>query len=160
MKLFVKTPREDVSTPGLLWEAPPSENGSEEARWEATTAGHRVQRPRAGEPLIFFVEKGTNANNPFAMGVTIGRVDSNDVVIDDASVSRFHAWLQQDDRSLEWALTDAESKNGTWVDGAPAPARQRMVLADGAKIKVGDVTLTFMLAHTLKHYVEQRYQKA
>lgn len=160
MKLFVKKPPEEVTLPALLWEAPPSEGGDEEARWEATTAGGRPQRPRLGEPLILFIEKGTNANNPFAMGVTIGRVDSNDVVIDDASVSRFHAWFQQDDRSLEWALTDAESKNGTWVDGTTAAPRHRVPLRDGAKIRIGDINLTFMMPGTLKDFVERRFNKS
>lgn len=159
MKLFVKKEPADLTVPGLIWEAAPSDTNPE-GRSETTTAGQQVVRPSAGEPLIFMVEKGHSTNNPFAMGVTIGRVDSNDVVIDDASVSRFHAWLQQDDRSLEWALTDAESKNGTWVDAVAATPRQRMPLRDGAVIRVGDVQLTFLLPESLKAFVKQRFDKS
>ncbi|MEQ1787350.1 MAG: AAA family ATPase, partial [Acidimicrobiales bacterium] len=35
--------------------------------------------------LAAMVEKGSATNNPFAMGVTVGRVESNDIVVDDGS---------------------------------------------------------------------------
>ncbi len=145
--------------PGLVWEAPP-EAITDSGHWEMTGAGGVSARPHAGEPLIFFVEKLAHGNNPFAMGVTIGRVDSNDVVLDDGSVSRFHCWLQRDDRTGQWSLTDAESKNGTWVDRAQAGPRQRMPLRDGAKLKVGEVELTFFLPAALKAFVGERFRAA
>lgn len=158
MKLFVNPkPGSDPTVPGLVWEAPTTKlTGS--GHWEMTDAGQAMMRPRAGEPLIFMVEKGSATNNPFAMGVTVGRVESNDVVVDDGSVSRFHAWLQRDERSKDWSLTDAESKNGTWVDGVQLAAKQRVVLRDGAKLKFGDVVMDFFLPAALKHFVELRFK--
>ncbi|MFO0594534.1 MAG: FHA domain-containing protein [Myxococcaceae bacterium] len=158
-KLFVNPkPGSEPTTPGLVWEAPPSES-TDSGSWALTDAGQDMKRPRAGEPLIFFVQKTTGANNPFAMGITVGRVDNNDVVVDDASVSRFHAWLQQDDRTKEWSLTDAESKNGTWVDGAKAEPRKRIVLKDGSKLKFGDCEMTFFMPPALKTFVESRFKR-
>ncbi|MDP3498917.1 MAG: FHA domain-containing protein [Myxococcales bacterium] len=56
---------------------------------------------------MFFVEKVPRTGNAFALGVTIGRVESNDIIIDDSSISRFHAWLQLDAKK-GWMLCDAE----------------------------------------------------
>ncbi|PZR04930.1 MAG: ABC transporter ATP-binding protein [Archangium gephyra] len=159
MKLFVKShPDAPPGVPGLVWEAPPAANATEATPWDVTSAGQASSRPTSIDPLIFLVEKGTSTNNPFAMGVTVGRVESNDLVVDDGSVSRFHAWLQQDDRSGDWSLTDAESKNGTWVDGAQLSARQRVVLKDGATLKFGDVVMRFFLPEALKTFVGDRYK--
>jgi hypothetical protein len=158
-KLFVN-PKDAPAqtTPGLVWEAPPTAAPSDSGSWALTDAGQDMKRPRAGEPLIFMVQKTTGANNPFAMGITIGRVDNNDLVVDDGSVSRFHAWLQQDERSKEWSLTDAESKNGTWVDGTQAAPRKRMPLTNGTKLKFGDVEMTFFLPDGLKDFVGRRFR--
>lgn len=158
MKLFVKAqPVALPAVPGLVWEAPPAATAAESTSWEMTATGMGVSRPSSIDPLIFLVEKGSSTNNPFAMGVTVGRVENNDLVVDDGSVSRFHAWLQQDERSSEWSLTDAESKNGTWVDGAQLTARQRVVLKDGATLKFGDVVMRFFLPEALKTFVGDRY---
>lgn len=157
-RLFIVKPEAVRQVPALVWEAPPTAL-SDSGHWELTDAGKTISRPRAGEPIIFFVEKSANTNNPFAMGVTLGRVESNDVVLDDGSVSRFHAWLQQDERTKEWSVTDAESKNGTSVDGVTVAARQRVVVKDGSRIKVGEVELTFLTPAGLKAFVTAQGSK-
>lgn len=157
LKLFVNPrPGSDPTVPGLVWEAPATKL-LDSGRWEMTASGQAAMRPRAGEPLVFLVEKGQATNNPFAMGVTVGRVQSNDIVVDDGSVSRFHAWLQQDERTKEWSLTDAESKNGTWIDGVQLGAKQRVQLRDGSRLKFGDVDLGFFLPASLKSLVGRHY---
>ena len=157
IKLFVNPkPGGDPIVPGLVWEAPPTRL-TDSGHWEMTDAGQTMMRPRAGEPLIFMVEKGQATNNPFAMGVTVGRVESNDIVVDDGSVSRFHAWLQRDERTKQWSLTDAESKNGTWVDGVQMAPKQRLILRDGARLKFGDVEMGFFLPTALKAFIGQRF---
>ncbi len=110
-----------LQAPVLVWEAPAragdpgAQDELDEGSWASTTAGGPMSRPRAGETLVFSVEKVNAKANAFAMGITVGRVDTNDVVVDDASVSRFHAYLQFDARKKTWSLTDADSKNGTFV---------------------------------------------
>src|SRR5689334_10029496 len=42
-----------------------------------------------GEPIVFPVVK--NQENAFGRGITVGRTGNNDVVLDDGTVSRFHA---------------------------------------------------------------------
>lgn len=115
-------------------------------------------RPTAGEPLVLEVVKQPHSKNPFAMGVTIGRVESNDIIIDDNSVSRFHAWFQFDEKTHVWTLTDAESKNGTWVDGRKVEARQHVPMADGTLIKLGQARFRFLLPDSALAFIRQRVQ--
>ena len=80
------------------------------------------------------------------MGITLGRIDSNDVAIDDASVSRFHAYFQE--VKGVWHFCDADSKNGTWLDGLKLSPSQKLKVNDKAKIRLGEVDLYFMLPAT------------
>ena len=70
----------------------------------------------------------------------VGRGDDCDVVLDDGSVSRRHAQLARDARGL-YRLEDLGSANGTFVDGARVAAP--VLLADGCKLRFGDVELLF-----------------
>ncbi len=46
-------------------------------------------------------------------------------------------------------LCDAQSKNGTWLDGETVAAGARVPLRDGAVIKLGQATLRFLLPPAL-----------
>ena len=143
--------RHTIECPVLLWEAPATTGGE---HWERTR-GHTLSKPLAGDPKIFRVEKGVKANNAFAFGITLGRVDTNDLVIDDDSVSRFHAFLRLEERTQTWFLTDAESKNGTWVDGAKLQPNQGVALHDRTKVKFGDAELKFLLPPSFKKVIDE-----
>lgn len=47
--------------------------------------------------------------------ISIGSAEDNDIVVDDAQVSRHHAELFQDEEG-RWTLTDLDSTNGTFVN--------------------------------------------
>ena len=117
--------------------------------WAPTRAAVVMSRPEANDSRVHLIAKAAGKGNAFPMGVTVGRVESNDIELEDPSVSRFHAWLQQDERTKVWALTDAESKNGTWVAGGELAPRQRVPLVDGTEIRLGNVYLTFLLPESL-----------
>jgi ABC-type multidrug transport system ATPase subunit/ABC-type multidrug transport system permease subunit len=70
--------------------------------------------------------------------LTLGRDASNDVVLDDPNVSRFHAEVVRDGEQV--ALQDLGSRNGTRVDGEPV---RRAVLAAGSEIGIGPYRLVF-----------------
>jgi hypothetical protein len=49
--------------------------------------------------------------------ITVGRTSNNDIVLADASVSKFHAYFEpQRSESNDLLLSDAASTNGTFVD--------------------------------------------
>ncbi|MBL9038891.1 MAG: FHA domain-containing protein [Archangium sp.] len=149
------SPTGAVKVPALIWEMPPNHEDDEGESWAVTDAGPKT-KPSAREPLVMLVEKVPGTNNPFAMGVTVGRVETNDIIVDDASVSRFHAYLQLDERVDGWFLTDADSNNGTWVDGVKVVVSTRVRLADGAVIRFGDAKLRFFMPDSVVKWVRQQ----
>ena len=56
------------------------------------------------------------ASGTFEGMVFVGRADNNDLVQDDASVSKFHAFFTKDPTEDAYSLTDAGSMNGTFVN--------------------------------------------
>jgi pSer/pThr/pTyr-binding forkhead associated (FHA) protein len=87
--------------------------------------------------------------------VTLGRESRHDLVIPDASVSRFHAFAKRgpDGRFL---LQDAESTNGTSVNGRSVPSRETgpaEPLTPGDTVRLGQVEFTFTDANGLRGFV-------
>ncbi len=139
------------TSPVMIWKAPPSDASAE--RWQGTHSGVGPSRPHEGEALVFDVIKDPSKQNAFAMGVTVGRIDTNDIPLDDVSVSRFHAWIQQDAKG--WVLCDAESKNGTFLDGKRLTAKQKLPIRDKARLKFGEVEVTFFSVDALIAMMEE-----
>ncbi|MCA1827356.1 MAG: FHA domain-containing protein [Myxococcales bacterium] len=71
--------------------------------------------------------------------VTIGRGAENDVVLNDAGVSRMHARIER--QGVAWMLLDNGSANGTELNGAVL--QKPMSLRAGDRIGVGPVTFEF-----------------
>ena len=71
--------------------------------------------------------------------VTIGRGAENDVVLDDAGVSRTHARIER--QAAGWTLLDNGSANGTALNGATIAMPSQ--LRPGDHIGVGPVTFEF-----------------
>jgi hypothetical protein len=90
--------------------------------------------------------------------VTVGRTSNNDVVIPDLSVSRFHAFVKPvgDGR---FQIQDANSTNGTTVNGTSVPAQGHGLAVDlksGDNVRLGQVELTFLSAQALREFVLAR----
>lgn len=73
--------------------------------------------------------------------VRVGRDDSNDWIIEDLTVSRFHAEILATN-SGGFYIVDLKSENGTFVNGKPV---KRHDLIPGDLISVGHVTRKFTL---------------
>jgi SARP family transcriptional regulator, regulator of embCAB operon len=67
-----------------------------------------------------------------AAATTIGRLADNDIVVDDASVSRHHAVIV--DTGTNFVISDLRSANGVWV--RQQRIRGSAVLADGDRIGI------------------------
>lgn len=70
--------------------------------------------------------------------VTIGRALANDIVIDDARVSRYHAEIRA--VGGKYCLYDLKSTNGTWVNGRKVT---ESVLTSGDMVSFGGVEFRF-----------------
>ena len=100
--------------------------------WEA----YVVRKGEAAGALQKGLFKGT---------IFIGRAPSNDVVIDDLSVSKIHVKLRPTG-DCTFELEDAASTNGTSVDKTLVLPGQPVMVAHGASIHLG--TRTFSLFDT------------
>lgn len=130
----------------LLWREAPV-MATKELLWQTMPRFQVGDVPR--DPAVFGVRKRHDRGNGFALGVTIGRASNNDLVIDHASVSRFHAYVQLEG-SGECRVFDADSSNGTLCNDQPVPRGKGVAIQDGGRIGVGDVTLHFYLAATFE----------
>lgn len=84
---------------------------------------------------------------PFPDMITVGRTPNNDIVLRDATVSRLHAFFRHKDG--RWYVADGGSKNGTFLEGTPLPARKDREIDSGQGVRIGDLAMTFYTAEEL-----------
>src|SRR4051812_5663319 len=87
-----------VRVPLLVWTGNPDE-AKDDSLILATRTGRGSNALAVGEPVVFEVRKDLGKANPFGMGVTLGRNENNDIILDHASISRFHAYFQSDGKT-------------------------------------------------------------
>ncbi len=117
----------------IVWEAGP---------WRPPSRGHETVLARPGMPRLESGESLAIALQGRVDGsVTLGRAAENDLVIDDATLSRTHMRFERAPDG-GWTVRDVGSSNGTRVDGAPA-APEGSPLRSGSRIEAGAVRLTF-----------------
>lgn len=126
----------------LVYDPPePDDDESTDADYRfRTVSGVKPTEIGQGEPVVVYLEK--NKDNAMRSRVTVGRTSNNDVVLDDASVSRFHAWFERQADGT-WLVADAGSKNGTSLHGAPLAPKKAVPLPNGAKLTIGNLELTY-----------------
>jgi hypothetical protein len=128
----------------LILESTSAEAASTVMLRTVTVASVRPAQERALLDVVPVVKR--HDNNPFTSMITIGRARNNDIVVNDSSVSKMHAWIRHGaDTSAELAatLTDAGSTNGTFVDGAPVVA-STVPLHVGTRVRLGSVEFWFV----------------
>src|SRR4029453_10920319 len=80
---------------------------------------------------------------PLVLGGTIGGDRSSDITIPDLALSRRHCTIDPEgEDGATFVLRDADSRNGTIVNGLPILQHQ---LADGDQIRIGDSALIVVL---------------
>src|SRR5580692_10071677 len=96
-----------------------------------------AEGPPATPDLIVFPVRPTG-RSPFPRMITVGRTKNNDVILSDIGVSKFHAFFKEEGDGL--FLQDAESRNGTFVDGKAVPTKKAgkaVPVTTGTKVKFG-----------------------
>jgi hypothetical protein len=146
--------RKELDVPVLLWESP-HVSASKGQTLDLTQTGPAGNLLFGGEPVVMPLRKGTSTTNAFVMGVTVGRTDNNDLVLNDPSVSRFHAYFMREARKNVWTLVDAESKNGTWAGPLKLEPNGSAVLQDRTRLRFGDVEMTFLTPESFFKHVHR-----
>ncbi|MBI3724929.1 FHA domain-containing protein [bacterium] len=80
-----------------------------------------------------YVLKKTS-RNPFLQMITVGRTGNNDVIIDDKTVSKLHAYFVK--QGEVWSIHDQCSTNGTYVERQRVPATG-LVVRDTDRVSFG-----------------------
>lgn len=124
----------------LVWEAGPWRPPT--ARRDTLVSGPDTRLLPSGESLA--IELAAKRGGP---EVKLGRESDNDLVIDDATLSRVHLVFRRDPVG-RWTVRDAGSRNGTRVDGVPVRA-EAVPLVPGSLIEAGAVRLTLHDASSL-----------
>ncbi|HEX8101646.1 MAG TPA: FtsK/SpoIIIE domain-containing protein [Solirubrobacteraceae bacterium] len=98
-------------------------------------------RAASGDELVLV--GGLRAGQAVRIGdsATIGRLSTNDVVLDAPRVSRRHCQLRRTGPGA-FTVTDAGSANGTFVDGRRLHAGESAALGPGTVVEVGAVAFT------------------
>ena len=141
--------RAELTTPILVLEGTPTDTQDEMLL--ATSPVLPSMRKLSGEGTAFLLQK--RASNAFPMGITVGRTENNDIVLSDNTVSRFHAWFQQD-RKLGWTCADADSRGGTWLDGEKLKPQTATALPKMARLRFAGLELFYFEPSTFFEYLQ------
>jgi pSer/pThr/pTyr-binding forkhead associated (FHA) protein len=97
-----------------------------------------------------YVLKHDQTETPLPRGATLklGRAPSSDIVCDDASASRHHADLKDENGQLSYR--DLESTNGSAINGKPARPWAWNILANGDILTIGSWTAQVVYVEGLK----------
>jgi hypothetical protein len=120
------------------------------------TAAIELQRTKGTEAGRLGVEQRAcpikkSARNAVMPHISIGRGLENDVVIEEPTVSKEHAFLER--VGEVWTLVDMDSANGTIVQGVRLPANGSAPLTDGVEISLGSCQMRFLMPASFHAYI-------
>ena len=116
----------------------------EPSPWQPPEANARMTMPiipasalLAGSEALVVELQPSPSNAP----ITLGRAETNDVVINDGTLSKLH--LHFNPNSVGWEVEDVGSYNGTVLDGVKLVANLTRPLRDGVLLRAGTVEMSF-----------------
>ena len=105
--------------------------------------GHEVAPPDSAKRAYLLVMTEGSPPVQFDLGgalISIGRASDNDVIVDDALVSRHHCQLKLQHGA--YGLADLGSRNGSWVNGQRV---SEVALGPGDIIRIGSTEIEFQV---------------
>ena len=102
-----------------------------------------IERSISGISPILVAVDGPLSGQTFYLAepvVSIGRLESNEICLDDLYVSRHHCVIRNEGE--QYMLEDLESANGTYVNGERVTAG---LLKEGSLIQIGNSQFVFRL---------------
>jgi hypothetical protein len=88
-------------------------------------------------------------NNPYSDRISLGRARNCDVVLRNPSVSKLHAHIRKEPNGT-WVVIDANSHNGTTIEGNRVAAGQPIPIKIGEPITFGGMLVRIVTA-TIVH---------
>jgi pSer/pThr/pTyr-binding forkhead associated (FHA) protein len=105
--------------------------------------GHEAPSPSSARRAYLLVQTDGGPPVQFDLGgplISIGRASDNDVIVDDALVSRHHCQLKLQHGAYSFA--DLGSRNGSFVNGQPV---SEIALGPGDRIRIGSTEIEFQV---------------
>jgi pSer/pThr/pTyr-binding forkhead associated (FHA) protein len=118
-----------------------------------TTDDTPVPGKRSGQPVVVLVRQVAPGQRRI---VTVGRGKDCDISIDTTQVSKRHAYFAREEDGA-WCIADAESTNGTYVDGKKLPPHEKHALSDSEAIRFSpDLCFRFFGPEAFFRYMSMR----
>jgi hypothetical protein len=115
------------------WSAPPSAGDMAATRVPTNLP---VTCPAQGDALCFELRARDDGE-----ALKLGRAAGNDVLVNDATVSREHLRLAKTKDG--WVAEVTSRSKSTFFGSAPLQPGQKILLTDRQRLKIGDVVFTF-----------------
>lgn len=132
--------------PWLVWSPPKRAAEAIMATGTFSAAGRELDEPTAIE-----IVKGDKS--AFAFGITVGHSENNDIILRHEQVSRFHAYFQVVGGKL--SLVDADSRNGTFIDGVRLTPSKAFPLPPEARLRFGELEVRFFQPERMMAFLEK-----
>ena len=97
-----------------------------------------ARRLEDGSHFIVPLRKRPGGDALYMDRISVGRARNKDIVLRHSSVSKFHCWFEADDTGAFY-VTDAGSKNSTYLNADGINARERTRVEPGTVIRFGSV---------------------
>ncbi|MEZ4669752.1 MAG: FHA domain-containing protein [Anaerolineae bacterium] len=114
--------------------------GTELNNMESPNNVHHTEKPSKNAFPSLVMTVGPKAGDVFHLQsevIRIGRDSTNDIVVADAAVSRFHAELRWKDKTYE--VVDLGSTNGTLINNTPIPANESFTLRSNDSVAIATI---------------------
>ncbi len=105
-----------------------------------TAAAINATDPSAQSRLLTVSKRGTM----FPSKLTVGRTKNNDVFVQDAGMSKLHAFFELRDGT--YTLVDASSRNGTFINARRLQGTAPAALKSGDRIQFSGLCYRFFLS--------------
>jgi hypothetical protein len=138
--------------PWLVW-WPDASDGKKSFRTATGAMLTPVGSTGSGVPAALELVK-KEGTNEFPFGITIGRAENNDVVLEHDQVSRFHAYVRPGEGC--WYLVDNDSRNGTYVNGEKLKPNQPQKLPGNGKVRFGLLEVLYFQPSQMQFFLEQQ----
>lgn len=114
----------------------------------------RAAEASVAKPNQVVLEIRKRPGSPFEERIGVGRTRNTDVHVADHGVSKYHAYFSLKVGTSIWQITDAGSKNGTFVNGRRLGARETIELKSGVQVAFGAANFRFFTPEGFYDYLK------
>jgi hypothetical protein len=93
------------------------------------------------------------AGAAFPEQIGVGRAANTDLCVALNTLSKYHAFFGVEPNG-RYSVTDAGSKNGSWLDGVRLVPRQPSALSDGSRLRLGSQKFVFYTYRGFLRFLE------